>query len=964
MHNPKEQGIALLYVLSILALLIAMALAFMNSSIFDQRASTLNAAGMLADQLALSTIDQVVRGIQDKPSGIDSYRYSKNSTTTSRDGLNSFETIDYYDGATPVYIFEWDSSTPDMKDASDKVQWNLHKTKINDSVERIIGRTAFILIPPLSGGGQINPGDLIQEGFNEAARPEKRRGVLAHEMNAMDINASNISFTPATAIFLNYSPLGVMPKGGWHSLDEFLNAMTNKAVISSSNFKDAKEDIQRLFSFETLKSPEQYIMKHDDISTTYDDLKNDQGNVHRFYLPGFVEQIDGTAVDLTNGNMNLWEKTDSRFVDRYILMDPSFSNKPGIDLLKIDGNYRWKDDQGAIPKDVTDPVFGAGIPWLAAFGYGTDGVENDIFKGTFDNVADRRRQIAANLKDYCDSDNSPTSDIDPTSWNLTTNVPKYTGNEKTPYLNEFETTTAFKIKSYANAGDNFVEATAEIDIKAEIINIYQGLVSSGATVDLIYTISDAKITIGWDNNTPEVHNFAITSTPVTAPQYQIQFGPWTSGVDTGHFSDGKNISTLVIPPIKAEWVSGVLPDTGKATISYTVVIEKALLEYNSIKSDYANINATFTLSQEFTFTVGEEIEDAILDSVQTEDPRQNLNIGDWNKEIEGKLKAKDAIDSNIGKINAKSNPSAPTIDGADSDPGYDLETVTTPGYSSTSSLSTAHIRNAPMLSPWELGFIHRGKKWQTLNLTKYNEDKAVNAIKIDTSYFLPGGGLYSEGDANILDQIKMTQFASSPSKINLADTQPELLDALFSFTDIVGNNSISITDKSQDVAEILGTGTTPASPFLNDVKNFINTNKAKFKTRAKLADNTHLHIGNTKAQQEELIGKAINLTEAHKDLQNFQLIILAQAIKNVGTDDGTAIARINKAYYDSSNTLQTKDITDVKLGQMNSVKKSGTNDSPDNFLIADEILAERKYIVTGVVKSNGEVQITNIRTLR
>jgi len=45
MYQKNEQGIALLYVLGILALLTVMALAFMNSSIFDQRAMAHSSAG-------------------------------------------------------------------------------------------------------------------------------------------------------------------------------------------------------------------------------------------------------------------------------------------------------------------------------------------------------------------------------------------------------------------------------------------------------------------------------------------------------------------------------------------------------------------------------------------------------------------------------------------------------------------------------------------------------------------------------------------------------------------------------------------------------------------------------------------------------------------------------------------------------------------------------------------------------
>lgn len=39
-----------------------------------------------------------------------------------------------------------------------------------------------------------------------------------------------------------------------------------------------------------------------------------------------------------------------------------------------------------------------------------------------------------------------------------------------------------------------------------------------------------------------------------------------------------------------------------------------------------------------------------------------------------------------------------------------------PAWTDSKHLSTAYIRNAPMQSLWELGVIHRGAAWQTLNL--------------------------------------------------------------------------------------------------------------------------------------------------------------------------------------------------------------------------------------------------------
>ena len=64
-----------------------------------------------------------------------------------------------------------------------------------------------------------------------------------------------------------------------------------------------------------------------------------------------------------------------------------------------------------------------------------------------------------------------------------------------------------------------------------------------------------------------------------------------------------------------------------------------------------------------------------------------------------------------------------------------------------------------MQSPWELGFIHRGAAWQTINLKAYNSDEGVATDA--------GGNAYSDGDANILDQIKMSSQTETYGKVNI-----------------------------------------------------------------------------------------------------------------------------------------------------------------------------------------------------
>jgi len=170
-------------------------------------------------------------------------------------------------------------------------------------------------------------------------------------------------------------------------------------------------------------------------------------------------------------------------------------------------------------------------------------------------------------------------------------------------------------------------------------------------------------------------------------------------------------------------------------------------------------------------------------SYQADDPRQNLRSSDWN------VWNVHAVGSNpisgvstIGSCNANKldvsggmNADTQTVSGqkkvnpSDLDEStYDKEItsyVEWHGDKKDEHISTAFIRHAPMQSPWELGMIHRGSKWRTLNLSKATNVSAEGN----------GGAAYEDGDGQILDQVKMVpEFDEAekrylvPQKVNLS----------------------------------------------------------------------------------------------------------------------------------------------------------------------------------------------------
>jgi hypothetical protein len=115
--------------------------------------------------------------------------------------------------------------------------------------------------------------------------------------------------------------------------------------------------------------------------------------------------------------------------------------------------------------------------------------------------------------------------------------------------------------------------------------------------------------------------------------------------------------------------------------------------------------------------------------------------------------------------------------------------------------STAKIRDEQMTSLWELGCIHRGEPWRTINLkgcTRQEVNKGRACFPTDwrrnwqMGQFRDGGGglheydarisgLYSDGDSDLLDQIKMTDEAFTYPQIAVGNPNPDYWEMVTRF---------------------------------------------------------------------------------------------------------------------------------------------------------------------------------------
>jgi len=329
-------------------------------------------------------------------------------------------------------------------------------------------------------------------------------------------------------------------------------------------------------------------------------------------------------------------------------------------------------------------------------------------------------------------------------------------------------------------------------------------------------------------------------------------------------------------------------------------------------------------------------------SYQVQDPRQNLYETDWEEQIpksEYEVPLLHSISGQINDVDDKDdlskNKNYPqfTSNVMDEEYYHTDTSVQPPIVYQPWDISTAYIRNAPMQSPWELGFIHRGEKWQTLNLKKYN----MNEWDAGST---GGGNSYSDGDANLLDQIKMTESTLTQGKVNINSQIKETLKVLFEEirvgSDIgssKGPGTLKMADGSTNAYKV---DASDAEALADEIIAITSNTDSEFLTRAqillqedgKLWNNTLGLNQVTDATQEEIIGKFINLCKTSEQ-NTFYIIVVAQKIKDVGIKGKEFVVKKD------GNNDGIESTVSVKLGRYDS--------DGDEIMATQKIFAVIKY---------------------
>lgn len=1090
--HKNESGVALLFALGILSLLLVLGLAFASNALLAQKVAYNNSSRSQAKLLAQSAISRIAIAMmyyqyQADAKGIIPVNYSA-IYSDGADGINEDGNV-FADG---LYSTDDSLLTPPTSSVSASFEANSNTYKLpkwafifdkpkGEHDRKIIGRIAYQqVIDDEKGISKIDLDNVLHGIYSQETNPARipwnnRWGKSINELNlgsSTPFKRWEEDLAPVSASDLDIS-----------SLADFFNAYSssssdpfyNYTIVNSDGYKN-KNFVERWFTGgKTKAEPEFY--RYDISSTEYKSL-------HRFNL----------------GDLDKCDLGDDKWYDRFRKDTTSAINKNTDEILtKLAADSK----EFNLTEDLTPPD--TGIPFLKQ-------IANE--QGTFDSLATRRKQIAANLNDYCDPDSIPTSDFPATNWSVEEGVtePTFTGNERTPYIYELgykleiyhqadgaTKTKGFEVdvtnkklgfqlalfpavklaQIYENIPDDFQKfifknSVKAISLKGEIIEAtYNGIkykykngegneveASSPASGTIkVAEFADKEITFEpkW-NITPSTGELLLNK-PNDADN-NISFDLPLNGYPFGEAKDSNNwhgekyqtgvpglfdekILKQVVKSTTSHDPTAIVSgptsvEITKVNVSEVTVKRGALLlqgqlkdtsspfgvdfvkaptrEENSLKFNPTDSSLSLSQAEDFTFLLG---------GIQGMDPRQNLNEDDWHvsaRATAGTSQWDAVMDVSTGtpvtgKANVLHGSDAPAhpfdpgkasdVDASKYDPEKNVYSNGPAWGDDTNHLSTAYIRNAPMQSLWELGVIHRGAAWQTLNLKAAGAPGGVGSIspsdmkQLGNVWDTTPGTTYAAGDGGILEQVKLTEETYCFGKVNInmlakrpdetiPGESPRFYDSQMAealFYKIRYGQEISNFETTTSGTEISLTSNL-VSALTSDMNRPFASRTQFLDWTSGTEDNNKLYTAfgtvgsitsSSDAQQEEIVGKTINLIKAEPSASNvIQFIVVAQTIRDlngmvtrVRPDDNTVITK-NCAYgqFDVARYIDKDDskltITSDASGKLsNDGSDPSTPDStqsPDDFIYFDEITGEVKMLVTleKVSEITGQLVVTGI----
>ena len=934
----NESGVALLFALGLLALMILLCVSFSMESLQSQKAASNNGHRSAAKVLGMSAVNHAALTIlqyqnQQWNQAVKNYDgnsiSNKENTPTLGLPVDFSAIASYSDSSVPedvkddkldallpfrsVYVGEqqvvpakpyrtWYSNI-NNSDAKRKPQW-IYVREGNSTDDPIVGRFAYRVLPPASST-QINLAYFLRGKQNLSSTVQKSNTGLISELSQLDLTGSAFATMRSNA--------GDPSKPIVGSFE--LVSGANKSLFYNADGKVERkryDAIQRIFSDGVLPGE-------------IEAFKLEKGNkvwyLHRYYLSQDVK-VNGATDD--TGKVSALSKSG-------MVITPFFFDQLQKESVSEGGTAAYDKRYFKAQNENMTPFF---------FG---------MISGTncsFASNTSRKAQIAANFLDYCDSDDIPTSDSD--DW--AADSPSYTGNEKTFYINEL----AYGIKVTAEKSGKKVNLSFTPTMFAELIDIYGNLSASGYSLtggiaSITFKVSGevTQIQKTGDSTTRQAVNLTVGSTEKSAIWTVDNTFMTIENFSGLRYAAGSTTGSMASMADGLDFTG--IPD-GYEIAEFKVTVndlkitfkERLHLKNGTNNADYSSLpkSAMNVANSKIELTDGALNKYWLIGNMSVKDPRQNLNVitsyntassvgsnwklCDWvfdpkvmntdgtpdvstlgsaHNELSMKIVLNQTAmtpNSVDGYINAYSNPAKPHMTAGGlvavdlSSIDSDIETVEDPAANGSTRISTAYIANKPMESFWELGMIHRGAAWETINLSKSSitPESIYNYITGSTSPTFTGSR-YKEGDAYILDMVKL-----SPAAVSYGLFDINMLRANYPGFDYAGNNTDSniFTEifanlKKHDAPNNFNGGTddVKAAALASKIVAKAKADTNEFLARSDIAEhftsvfNEENDDTLTDARREEIIAKVMPLLKAEPALVTvFHVDIVAQTINDVG----------------------------------------------------------------------------------
>ena len=425
----KQKGVALLFAVGLLSLLMVMGLAFVTNSVLIRKSAFNNRSRSQAKMLAQSAVSRAMlsimmyqystsnppAGLANKPWPTDFtgvFSYDKNDNKVYADQIRVSAQEAQLDGTTvkrSYSVLDYPHNSLGYEGHKSPARWVfMYDGDSSVTNRRIIGRVAYQVLPPPGGGRKMINMRYALTGSRsgtvgpDSYHPFKQRWGRGVE----DLNFD------ATSVF-NYGGQkwsDVIPATGL--LPAFYDELYN--AFGTTFFPTARPDVDNYKAWIENWLTEGRVCAYPEVYA-YMTNRNRPGVLHRFNIS-------------SQGN----EKWDARF-------SSSANSENRVKQIANSG----KEFRTTHKKEPNNN----GLQFFRRIGSDADKTASGF--GSLENL---RKQIIANFNDYCDEDHIPTSDVDAETWNsdLLWNIPdgitdvnpqlkqepKFTGNESTPYIYE------------------------------------------------------------------------------------------------------------------------------------------------------------------------------------------------------------------------------------------------------------------------------------------------------------------------------------------------------------------------------------------------------------------------------------------------------------------------------------------------------------------------------------------------